>query len=64
MVDASARIRPNDAAWALNVEEYHRVGYDDEPEEHERMFWEAGFRQGVAAVQILATTRANRIEKP
>ena len=58
----AARIEPTDDAWVLNVEEYHRADFEDDPDDADQMFWEAGFRQGVAAVRLLTTARANRIE--
>lgn len=37
---------PTDEQWEASVFAYYLAGYEDEPDERDRMFWEAGFRNG------------------
>lgn len=42
-------IRPTDEQWDRTLDDYREAGWEgEEPAEWERMFWEAGFRQGAA----------------
>lgn len=45
-----AEQQPTDELWEATLKAYRDAGWEGEdPGDFERMFWEAGFRQGVAA---------------
>lgn len=43
---------PTDEQWEASLGAYYTAGWTDEPGDFERMFWEAGFRAGVAAMNV------------
>lgn len=41
-----ASVEPSDADWGETSDDYREAGWEDEPGDQERMFFEAGFRMG------------------
>ena len=47
---AGNRREPRDLDWDRSVDSYHAVGWDDEPGDYERMFFESGWRAAIRAL--------------
>ena len=41
------RREPRDLDWDRSVDSYHAAGWDDEPGDYERMFFESGWRAAI-----------------
>ena len=39
-------MQPTDEGWKKSVEAYLSAGWDGNPDDYDRMFWEAGYRAG------------------
>lgn len=47
---AGNRREPRDLDWDRSVDSYHAAGWDDEPGDYERMFFESGWRAAIRAL--------------
>ena len=47
---AGNRREPRDLDWDRSVDSYHAAGWDDEPGDYERMFFESGWRSAIRAL--------------
>ena len=47
---AGNRREPRDLDWDRSVDSYRAVGWDDEPGDYERMFFESGWRAAIRAL--------------
>lgn len=57
VADEQSRLDPNDDRWRVSVDAYRNAGYTDIPDDGDRMFWEAGYQQGVRDAATIARTR-------
>ena len=47
---AGNRREPRDLDWDRSVDSYHAAGWDDEPGDYERMFFESGWRSAIRSL--------------
>ena len=47
---AGNRREPRDLDWDRSVDSYRATGWDDEPGDYERMFFESGWRAAIRAL--------------
>lgn len=44
--EKTAWVPPTDEGWERSIEAYLNAGWDGRPDDYDRMFWEAGYRDG------------------